>query len=185
MSLPFLTTDRVHEDGPPGPLADRPVPPGGRWRRPYGIGPGRVGAAALLLVLTAYLLISALVVELAGTGSRAAVLLVAAVLVTGLALRLLRVGLWVSGDGLRTVSLLRTRTLPWDRVGAVRTVQQPVRWLSLPRTVQGQALLVRAEPGGEMPTLLTDRSPDFLGRPEAFDVAASAVADWAELMRRG
>ncbi len=185
MSLPFLTTDGAHDESSPHPDAHDTSRPGEQWRRPYRPGPWRVGMVALLLVLTTYLLVAAMIVEIAGDGARAAVLAVLAVLVTGLAGRLLRVGLWVSGDGLRLVSVFRTRTLAWDAVGSVRTAQQPVRWLSLPRTVQGQALLISPDHGDDLPVLLTDHSPDFLGRPESFDLAADAIEDWATLLRRG
>jgi hypothetical protein len=59
-----------------------------------------------------------------------------------------------------------------------------VRWLGLPRTVQGQAL-VAARPGGEPLTLLTDHSADFLSRPEAFDRAADTVEAWGAEYRAG
>ncbi|GAA3295209.1 hypothetical protein GCM10020295_21760 [Streptomyces cinereospinus] len=92
----------------------------------------------------------------------------------------------MSAHGLRQVRLLHTRTLPWERVTAVRTVQQPVRWLGLPRTVQGQALiLVRAgRTADDAPYLLTTHSADFLARPGAFDRAADAVEAWAEEYQR-
>jgi hypothetical protein len=182
--LPFLTTDGAHDELPPHPEALRAQRAGERWRRPYALGPHRVATAAVLLVLTTYLLVAGMVVELAGNGTRCAVLLGLAVLVVATALRLLRVGVWVSGDGLRLVTLFRTTTLPWDAVGAVRTAQQPVRWLSLPRTVQGQALVIHRADGSELPTLLTDRSPDFFGRTEPFDIAADTIEDWATLLRR-
>ena len=64
----------------------------------------------------------------------------------------------------------------------MRTVQQPVRWLGLPRTVQGQALvLVSGDRSGAEPTqLLTTHNADFLGRPDAFDRAADGVEVWAD-----
>ncbi len=183
MPLPFLTAAGGHDENltyDDGPL--RPV--GERWQRPYPLGPWRVAIASLLLVLTAYVLFAAVIVEAAGSSSNAVVMLGSGVLVTAFTLRLLRVGVWVSGDGLRLVSLLRTTTLPWGEVGVVRTAQQPVRWLGLPRTVQGQALVVRRADGTELRTLLTDHNPDFLGRVETFDVAADAIEGWATDLRR-
>ncbi|CAM5253000.1 hypothetical protein SALBM311S_10186 [Streptomyces alboniger] len=87
---------------------------------------------------------------------------------------------------LRQVGFLRTSTVPWERVVAVRTVQQPVRWLGLPRTVQGQALtLVRRDRGAaDRPVLLTTHNADFLARHGAFDRAADAVEAWADEHRR-
>jgi hypothetical protein len=70
---------------------------------------------------------------------------------------------------------------------SVRTVQQPVRWLGLPRAVQGQALeLVRKDrPAADTPPLLTTHTLDFLGRPAAFDRAADTVEAWAAEYGRG
>lgn len=81
------------------------------------------------------------------------------------------------------MAFVSTRTTPWDQVTAVRTVQQPVRWLGLPRTVQGQALVMnRRGRSSDGPTpLLTSHNADFLGRdPLAFDRAADTVEAWAD-----
>ncbi|KUL37401.1 hypothetical protein ADL22_21785 [Streptomyces sp. NRRL F-4489] len=182
MPLPFLTADRaLKADGRADPV---PPPYDGpdTWRRPYRPGPWRVGAAAVFLLLASFVLLSALIIALAGSPDGAAVCAAVGLLVIALALRLVRAGVWVSSQGLRQARLLRTTTWPWSAVGAVRTVQQPVRWLGLPRTVQGQAL--RAEPvRGEPRELLTDRGADFLGRPEGFARAADVLAAWADEYR--
>ena len=75
------------------------------------------------------------------------------------------------------MAFFSTTTVRWNRASAVRTVQQPVRWLGLPRTVQGQALVVVRQ-GGEPLHLLTDHNADFLSRVEAFDRAADTVEAW-------
>ncbi|MEU6098923.1 PH domain-containing protein [Streptomyces sp. NPDC047079] len=178
MPLPFLTADRADEaaDDLPLPYDDR-----NRWRRPYRPGPWRVGTAALLLLLASYVLFAAVIIAFTGTLSGAATVLVIGLVVVAGALRSLRMGVWVSAHGLRRVGFLGTRTAPWERVASVRTVQQPVRWLGLPRTVQGQALvLVRKDRAAEdLPPLLTTHGADFLARPEAFDRAADTVEAWA------
>ncbi|MFH8803624.1 hypothetical protein ACH4F6_29120 [Streptomyces sp. NPDC017936] len=183
MPLPFLTADRAFEaaDDVALPFDDRD-----RWRRPYRPGPWRVGAAALCLLLASYVLFAAVVIALTGSVSDAGVVLGLSLLVIAGALRMLRMGVWVSGRGLRQVGFLLTRTVPWERVVAVRTVQQPVRWLGLPRTVQGQALtLVRRDRAAEgAAPLLTTHGADFLGRPTAFDRAADSVEAWAEEYRQ-
>lgn len=180
MPLPFLTADRA-PDAPRGvPL---PHVPQDHWRRPYRPGPWRVGIAALLLLLASYILMSAMIVALAGTRSGAGFTLALAVGVIAFALRLLRIGIWVSPRGLRQVNLLRTTTLRWREVARVSTVQQPVKWLGLPRTVQGQALLIERRRGRPLRTLLTDRNSDFLSRREAFDRAADVIEAWADQHR--
>ncbi|WP_030567138.1 PH domain-containing protein [Streptomyces aureocirculatus] len=183
MPLPFLTADRAFDDAAHDvalPFDDRD-----RWRRPYRPGPWRVGAAAVLLLLASYVLVAAVIIAVAESLPGAAVCAGLAVLVIGAALRLLRMGTWVSAQGLRRVSFLATRTVPWAQVGSVRTTQQPVRWLGLPRTVQGQALLlVRQDRAAADPwLLLTDRNADFLARRAAFDRAADTVEVWAEEYR--
>ncbi|MFI0512960.1 hypothetical protein RKD19_002359 [Streptomyces canus] len=184
MPLPFLTADRAFEttDDVALPFDNRD-----RWRRPYRPGPWRVGVAAVVLLLASYVLFAAVIIALTDSPSEAALVLGIALLVIVCALRLLRMGVWVSARGVRRVGFLLTRTVPWEQVVAVRTAQQPVRWLGLPRTVQGQALtLVRQGRAPEdMPPLLTTHNADFLARGQAFDRAADAVEAWAAEHARG
>ncbi|AYG80050.1 hypothetical protein DWB77_02174 [Streptomyces hundungensis] len=186
MPLPFLTADRAVDA--PGEYSDDvalPFDDRDRWRRPYRPGPWRVGAAALLLLLASFVLLAAVVIAAAGAPAAAIVVLGVAVLVIASALRLLRVGVWVSRAGLRRVAFFTTTTVSWPRVRGVRTVQQPVRWLGLPRTVQGQALLAERQDGETLPPLLTDHNADFLGRAEAFDRAADLLEAWGDEYRAG
>jgi hypothetical protein len=176
--LPFLTADRAFDEAADDlalPFDDRD-----HWRRPYRPGPWRVGAAALVLLLASYVLFAAVIIALTGTLTSAAFCMAGALVVILCALRLLRVGVWVSAQGLRQVSFLLTRTASWEQIVTVRTVQQPVRWFGLPRTVQGQALvLVRKDRASEAPRpLLTTHGADFLARSAAFDRAADAVEAW-------
>ncbi|MFE3143220.1 hypothetical protein [Streptomyces scopuliridis] len=179
MPLPFLTADRAFDatDDVALPFDDHD-----HWRRPYRPGPWRVVAAALLLLLASFVLLAAMIIAFAGALSGAAVCLAVAAAVIAAALRLLRMGAWVSRHGVRRVGLLLTKTVPWNRATAVRTVQQPVRWLGLPRTVQGQALVV-VRRQGEPIQLLTDHNADFLSRGEAFDRAADTVEAWGDEYR--
>ena len=181
MPLPFLTADRAFDEA-----ADVALPFDDRdqWRRPYRPGPYRVGAAALLLLLASYVLFASVIIAVAGDRTAATLCGALAVLVIASALRMLRMGAWVSARGLRHVTFFRTTTTPWKTVASVRTVQEPVRWLGLPRTVQGQALiLVRRDRSGERTTLLSSHNPDFLGRSSAFDRASDSVEVWAEEYR--
>jgi len=182
--LPFLTADRAFDEAADVAL---PFDDRDRWRRPYRPGPWRVGAAALVLLLASYVLVAAVIIALTGTLPAAGACLGGAAVVILCALRLLRMGVWVSARGLRRVGFFLTGTAPWEQVVAVRTVQQPVRWLGLPRTVQGQALiLVRRDRAPEdVPPLLTTHNADFLARMEAFDRAADSVEVWADEYRRG
>ncbi|WP_031521687.1 hypothetical protein [Streptomyces sp. NRRL F-5123] len=177
MSLPYTSATAEADDlgaGRPLPHLDQD-----RWMRPYGPGPWRVGTAALALMLAAYLLFAALIMVAAQNTRGGALCLAVALLVIMAALRMLRVGLWVSGRGLRQTSFFSTVTVPWRKIAAVRTAQQPVKVLGLPRTVQGQALIITRKSGGSLRPQLTDHNADFLGRVEAFDVAADAIEGWA------
>ncbi|MFE1904319.1 hypothetical protein ACFW96_11750, partial [Streptomyces gardneri] len=145
MPLPFLTADRAFDttDHVALPFDDHD-----QWRRPYRPGSWRVGAAALALLLASFVLLAAVIIVAAGGFAAAGVTLGIAVLVILAALRMLRVGTWVSRAGVRRVGFFVTSTVPWAKVTSVRTVQQPVRWLGLPRTVQGQALVLGRQGGG-------------------------------------
>jgi len=163
----------------------RPLPHAARdgWMRPYRPGPWRVAAAALALMLAAYLMFAALIMVAAGSVQGAGACLGFAVLVIACTLRLLRMGVWISGKGLRQVGFFVTVTLPWRQVGRVHTAQQPVKVLGLPRTVMGQALLISRRGGQMLRPLMTDHNADFLGRVEAFDIAADALEGWATELR--
>ncbi|MGX2994176.1 hypothetical protein JNUCC64_07715 [Streptomyces sp. JNUCC 64] len=184
MPLPFLTADRAFDevsDDVALPFDDRD-----RWRRPYRPGPWRVGAAALLLLLASYVLFAAMIMAVADSLPGAAVCVAVALLVIAVSLRLLRMGAWVSARGVRRVGFLTTVTFPWEKVGSLRTAQQPVRWLGLPRTVQGQALLLTrsGDRSDAVVPLLTTHNADFLARGHAFDRAADGVEVWADEYRR-
>nr|WP_202502162.1 hypothetical protein [Streptomyces sp. SID5785] len=180
--MPFLTADRAFDEAADAAL---PFDDRDQWRRPYRPGPYRVGTSALLLLLASYVLFAAVIIAAAGDVTAASVCGALAVLIIAAALRLLRMGTWVSARGVRHVAFFRTRTASWRSIAAVRTVQQPVRWLGLPRTVQGQALVLSLrDRQGERTTLLTSHNGDFLGRTTAFDRAADTVEVWAEEYRR-
>ncbi|WP_328395741.1 hypothetical protein OHS70_09730 [Streptomyces sp. NBC_00390] len=184
MTLPFLTADRAFGAADGSDDVALPFDDHDQWRRPYRPGPWRVGTAALLLLLASFVLLAAMIIAFAGALPGAAVCLLIGVMVIATALRLLRMGTWVSRNGVRRVAFFSTTTLSWDRASALRTVQQPVRWLGLPRTVQGQALVV-VHPNDEPLLLLTDHNADFLSRPEAFDRATDTVEAWGDEYRRG
>ncbi|MEV7524153.1 PH domain-containing protein [Streptomyces sp. NPDC091371] len=182
MPLPFLTADGVSDadDDADAVLAHVDHD---RWRRPYRPGPWRVAISAVLLLVSAFMLLATMIIAFVGAWAGAAVCLVAALSVVGSALRMLQMGVWVSRAGLRRVGFFGTRSVAWSEIVELRTVQQPVRLLGLPRTVQGQALTAAARDGAELPVLLTDHNADFLSRAEAFDRAADTVGAWADEYR--
>ncbi|MEV6790397.1 hypothetical protein AB0M87_00025 [Streptomyces sp. NPDC051320] len=186
MPLPFLTADRAFgAAAEPSDDVALPFDDHDQWRRPYRPGPWRVGTAALLLLLASFILLAAVIIAAAGAVPGGITCVGLGLAVIAGALRLLRVGTWVSRHGVRRVGFLRTHTVPWRRTAAVRTVQQPVRWLGLPRTVQGEALVLLQQNGEQLAPLLTDHNADFLARHEAFDRAADTIEAWnAEYARR-
>lgn len=178
MPLPFLTADRTFDEGAADvalPYEDREL-----WRRPYRPGPWRVAAAALLLLLAAFVLLAATAITLAGGGNGGLICLVLALLIIAAALRMLRTGAWVSARGVRRVGFLQTKTYTWGQVVSVRTVQQPVKLLGTPRTVQGQAVLLTPRRQDAPGPLISDHSADFLSRPESFERAADTLEVWAD-----
>jgi hypothetical protein len=181
VSLPYSSLTAVDDEYATG----RPLPHDvhDRWMRPYRPGPWRVGVAALALMLAAYMLFASLIMVAAGSVNGAVTCLVVAFTVIVCTLRLLRVGVWLSGKGLRQVGFFSTVTVPWSKVGTVRTAQQPVKVLGLPRTVQGQALLITRRGGAPLRIMMTDHNADFLGRVEAFDIAADAIEGWSNELR--
>ncbi|MCX5163411.1 hypothetical protein OOK39_29690 [Streptomyces sp. NBC_00264] len=183
MPLPFLTADRAF-DASAEDIA-LPFDDHDSWRRPYRPGPWRVAAAAGLLLLASFVLLAGMIIVFAGAVPGSAVCLGLALVVILCALRLLRVGTWVSRHGVRRVGFFTSVTVPWNRVAAIRTVQQPVKWLGFPRTVQGQALILVRQGGEPVSPLLTDSNADFLTRSEAFDRAADTVEAWGDEYRRG
>ncbi|MGN5635467.1 hypothetical protein [Streptomyces sp. AC154] len=182
MPLPFLTADRAFDASAEDVAL--PFDDHDSWRRPYRPGPWRVAAAATLLLLASFILFAGMVIAFAGAGPGAGACLALALAVIICALRMLRIGAWVSRHGVRRVGFFRTTTVPWNRATAVRTVQQPVKWLGFPRTVQGQALIVVRRGGDAVPPLLTDSNADFLTRGEAFDRAADTIEAWGDEYRQ-
>ncbi|MBB5940048.1 hypothetical protein [Streptomyces zagrosensis] len=180
MPLTFLTADREFDEAAAG---FSPLPHEGQdreqWRRPYRPGPWRVGLAAVLLLLASFVLLSSMVIAMAGSMAGAGGCAVIAAIMIAIAVRLLRMGVWVSQHGLRQIGLMSTVTLSWPQVASIRTRQQPVKLLGLPRTVQGQALVITTARGDVLRTVITDHNSDFLGRGTAFERAADVIEAWA------
>ncbi|NYI08465.1 hypothetical protein [Allostreptomyces psammosilenae] len=148
-----------------------------QWNRPYAPGPWRVGGAAFLGVLASYLLVAGFTLGMVGSGP--VLPLVLAVLLLAAGLRLLRVGVWVSRAGVRSVALLRTTTVRWTDLVDVRVEDASVPLLGLPRRVRGQALVLVHRSGRRTITVLTDQGADFLRRADAFADAADVLCERA------
>ncbi|MFF4483737.1 hypothetical protein ACWDHW_40215 [Streptomyces melanosporofaciens] len=183
MPLPFLTADRAHDDDAAAGADPLGYEDRDRWRRPYRPGPWRVGGAALLLLLASYVLFSAMIIAMAGSLPAAGICAAVGALMIATAVRLVRTGVEVSAQGLRRIGLLRGTTVRWQDIAAIRTVQQPVQWLGLPRTVQGQAVLLEPVGGGAPEIVFTTHGADFLGHAESFERAADAIEGWAATHR--
>jgi hypothetical protein len=160
-----------------------------KWLRPYRPGPVRV---ALCLVLLFGLLYATMVSLLAVYGSASiAELVVRTVLaavtylaVVTVAVRAYLSGVWVTDHGVRVLRPRSTRSWTWEEVADVRSVPGSTGLAGTPVRVLGHRLVLVLGDGSEVQTPVTDRSPDFLGRAEAYDMAASAVEGWFEQHRR-
>ena len=85
---------------------------------------------------------------------------------------------------MRVVRPLSTRAWQWRDVADVRSVPGSTRLLGTPVRVDGHAVVLVLSDGSDVETPLSDRSGDFLGRSEAYDMAATAVEGWLEQHRR-
>jgi hypothetical protein len=174
-------------DREPGPLdeAYRQT----RWMRPYRPGPLRLAVCLAIIVV---LLFATMVSLIAAYGSASVVELglrgvIAAAVYGALVWAVFRAylsGVWVTDDGVRIVRPMSTRAWPWRDIADVRSVPGSTRLLGTPVRVDGHAVVLVLSDGSDVETPLTDRSGDFLGRPEAYDMAATAVEGWLEQHRR-
>lgn len=151
-----------------------------RLHRP---GPWRTALVVLLAVLTTW---SALAAAVAVSGARGlgtkALVLVIAMLPVGLLVwvtsRVLAVGPYVSDRLLRQTRVLSLTEVDWSEVADVRRVRDRVPVLGIGPRVDGERIVVVLRDGSDLATTVTTASADFLGRPEAYDVAALAVERW-------
>lgn len=158
------------------------------WVRPYRPGPARLAVAFAVFAVTAFtafagflgvLTSPTLVARLLGAGIT--VVLTGSLVMLGS--RILATGVWVSDHGVRVLGLLRNEPLPWSAVADVRRVQGPTRWLGGPVRRPGDSVWLVLADGSDRETPLTSVGADFLGRREAYDMAAGAVERWFEETR--
>jgi hypothetical protein len=178
---------RFWPERPPGPVDDAYVQT--RWMRPYRPGLLRVGMSLLLLATLGLVLeVSLLTTFHAPTKVDLVIrLAITAVLLVGLGTVFSRCylsGVWVTDYRVRVLQPLSTRAWPWTEIADVRSVAGPTRLLGTPVVVGGQCVVLVLRDGSDVVTPVSDRSPDFLGRAEAYDMAAGAVEGWFQLATR-
>lgn len=172
---------RLWPERPPGPVDDAYVQR--RWIRPYRPGPFRVALALALLAATAFVTLSGFITTLTLPTRperllSGVVTLAMAGSLTVVAARVLSVGVWVNDFGIRILGLAHRRQLRWPEVADVRRVPGPARVLGTPLRRGGETVWLVLQDGSDLETPLTDVGPDFLGRAEAYDMAAGAVERW-------
>lgn len=156
-----------------------------KWVRLYRPGPWRVAVMVPTVLVMALAMTVVVAAALATPGHvvvRMTGLAVAAVVAAAIGLflsRILTAGVYVNDDALRMLSLRGSRVVPWSGVVDVRRVPGPQPMLGLPirSTNAEQVVLVLAD-GDDIATPVTSVSADFLGRAEAFDIAAMALERW-------
>jgi hypothetical protein len=157
-------------------VQERPV----RLHRP---GPWRTALVVALAVLTTW---SALAAAVAVAGARGllvkAVVLVVVMIPVGVLIwitaRVLAVGPYVTDRALRQTRVLSVSEVAWGEIADVRRVPMRVPLLGIGPAIDGERVVVVLRDGSELATTVTTASPDFLGRAEAYDVAALAVERW-------
>jgi len=153
------------------------------WVRLYRPGPGRLVATGGCALVT--MLVAALSITLA-TQSRGLVMLAVVGAISILAIgstaaftvRVLSSSVYVTDFGVRVLTLRSERVLAWTDVADVRRVGVRSRpWGLLPtRDAERVVMVVRG--GDDVDAHINSVDGDFLGRPEAYDIAALALERW-------
>ena len=139
------------------------------WIRLYRPGPWRAMALFIAAIACVLLATSASVIMVTGrTIGERLVLAAIGILVAGGGLwltgRWLASGVWIRDAGVRINSVRRSTILTWQEVQGIQDV--------------GRALTLNLHDGRTIPTGMSSRSLDFLARPEAYEIAATALTDW-------
>lgn len=163
-----------------------------RWLRVTRPGPWRLVLLVPLTLAVAGALGSLALAALAeiAAGRQAVTRIVVALLVLllcvvvlALLMRAWVVGTYVNDHGAKVSRTLSTVTVPWTRVVAIHRGRGRARWLGLPVRVDAVRVDLVLDDGDVVPTHVTSVSPDLLGRPEAFDMAALRLQRWWEETR--
>ncbi len=154
-----------------------------KWLRLYHPGPVRVLVTGLCALAT--MLIAAISITLA-TQSRGllaigAVGLVSLAMLWGAAtftIRVLSGGVYVTDFGVRLLTLRSARVIPWVEIVDVRRVAESRRPLGLLPKRAAQSVLMVTKTGDDLDSHVNTVNADFLGRPEAYDIAALSLERW-------
>jgi uncharacterized membrane protein (DUF485 family) len=156
-----------------------------RWVRLYRPGPWRVAVmvpTVLVMALAMTVVVTAALATPGHIAVRMTGLVVAAAIAAAIGLfltRILTTGVYVNDEALRMLSLRSTRVVPWSGVVDVRRVPGPQPMLGLPiRSPHAEQVVLVLSGGDDLATPVTSVSADFLGRAEAFDIAAMALERW-------
>jgi hypothetical protein len=154
-----------------------------RLVRVHRPGPWRTAFVVALALASAWAGLAAVVaLTVAHTWpARIAVLIVVGLPVSALVFvtaRVLAVGPYVNDRAFRQTRVLTLTEIDWPDIIDVRRVPGPVPLLGIGPSVPGERVLLVLRDGSELATTVTTHSPDFLGRAEAYDVAALGVERW-------
>ena len=154
-----------------------------KWLRLYRPGPVRVFGTGLCGLAT--MLIAALAITFAtqsrGLVAIATVGLISLAMLWGAAtftIRVLTGGVYVTDFGVRLLTLRSARVLPWGDIVDVRRVAESRRPLGLFPQRAAQSVLMVMKTGDDLDSHVNTVNTDFLGRPEAYDIAALSLERW-------
>ncbi|MEO8107270.1 MAG: hypothetical protein ABI720_08115, partial [Actinomycetes bacterium] len=160
---------------------DRPKGPVGKdfrqvaWIRPYRPGPLRVAVAIFGIFVTsvpAFLTFS-IVLSPGPVTTRLVYASAFGLIATGLAItfaRFFAVGVYVNDAGVRILTMRAMAVYPWRLVADVSTTSA-----SGDPGGDGRRVVITIRDTGPVATPVHRHSPDFLGRPEQFQMASLAV----------
>jgi hypothetical protein len=137
------------------------------WTRPYTSGVGRwivIGWEAASFAALGWT--SARLFELSGHAVTVLAGVLAAVWVLG-GWRIVEMGVYVSGHGVRIRGLLRTRTIAWQEIGDIWLHRASHR-LGPVEIPSGMTVLIERRDGSTVNTELWAQGVDFHSRPSVF-----------------
>jgi len=153
-----------------------------RWVRVPNRGPWRL---ALLIPLTLGWLSIAIpalmaIASVRSLGELAVVLLILCAIgvpVSAVLVRAWVAGTYVRDSGVKVSTILRTTSVPWDSITAVRVTVGTVPWCGTPLRVPGERVVLDTREG-PIPTTLTSASSDLWLRPQAWHAARDRLLVW-------